>query len=309
MVKNRTGHASLTIAIPTFGREKILVDSINHLLQQSYSASEILVLDQTPTHEPETEAVLDKMDGNQIRWIRLSPPSIPMAMNKALILAANPIVLFLDDDIVPAPGLVEFHAASYNDPGIWAVTGQVLQPGQNVRDISYNSNITGIRSYMDFPFNSSQSTIVQNIMAGNLSVRREKALEIGGFDENFIGVAYRFETEFARRIVRYGGKILFQPKASIRHLRIEQGGTRSSGNHMASLSPKHGVGDYYFALRQGVNAENLFYMCWRPFREVRTKFHFRHPWWIPVKLLGEFCAFFLAILLLLRGPRYQDKPD
>ncbi len=161
---------------------------------------------------------------------------------------------------------------------------------------------------MDFPFNSSRSAIVQNVMAGNLSVLREKALEIGAFDENFVGVAYRFETEFARRLCKAGGKILFEPRASIRHLKAEHGGTRSSGSHLTSPSPKHGVGDYYYALSQGLNLESLAYMCWRPFREVRTKFHLKHPWWIPVKLIGEFLALPWAILLLLCGPKCLHGP-
>ncbi len=305
MANKNIENALLTVAIPTLGREKILVDSISYILQQFPSASEILVLDQTPIHEPETTAALNKWNGDQINWIRLPQPSIPMAMNKALELAANQIVLFLDDDIVPAPGLVATHAASFKDPSIWAVVGQVLQPGQDVCNINYHSNKSGIRAYMDFPFNSSTSAFVQNIMAGNLSVLRKRALDIGGFDENFVGVAYRFETEFAKRITRHGGKILYEPKASIRHLRVEHGGTRSRGTHMTSASPRHGVGDYYFALRQGLKPETIAYIFRRPFREVRTKFHLRHPWWIPIKLVGEFCAFFHAILLLLRGPRYM----
>jgi GT2 family glycosyltransferase len=267
-----------------------------------------LVIDQTLQHSLTTEKQLAEWNRQgEIRWIQLEEPSITGAMNRGLVEASCPTVLFVDDDIVPAAGLVAIHAASYKDPSIWAVVGQVLQPGQDACNINYHSNKSGIRAYMDFPFNSSTSAFVQNIMAGNLSVLRERALEIGGFDENFVGVAYRFETEFARRITRHGGKILYEPKASIRHLRVEHGGTRSRGTHMTSASPRHGVGDYYFALRQGLNPETIVYMLRRPFREVRTKFHLRHPWWIPVKLIGEFRALLSAIQLYRCGPRYMQK--
>ena len=300
----------ITVAIPTYKREQVLLETINQLMQQELAAAEILIIDQTPHHNPATEDQLTEWDRQQrISWLRLENPSIPSAMNKGLVEASCPIVLFVDDDIVPAAGLVAAHAASYKDPSICAVVGQVLQPGQNAQDISYNSNVSGIRAYLDFPFNSSRPEIIQNAMAGNLSVRRKKALEIGGFDENFIGVAFRFETEFARRIVRHGGKVLYQPKASIRHLRAGHGGTRSFGSHLTSPSPRHGVGDYYFALRHGLKLETIVYMLWRPFREVRTKFHLRHPWWIPVKLIGEFRALFLAIFLLFRGSKYMNGRD
>jgi GT2 family glycosyltransferase len=140
-------------------------------------------------------------------------------------------------------------------------------------------------------------------MAGNLSVKKDRALEIGGFDENFLGVAYRFETDFARRIIQAGGKIRFEPRASIRHLRAATGGTRKHGNHLTSPSPLHGVGDYYFALKQGTDIQALLYILRRLVREVSTRFHLRHPWYIPVKLLGEFLGLMLAVVLRIRGPR------
>jgi hypothetical protein len=143
-------------------------------------------------------------------------------------------------------------------------------------------------------------------MAGNLSMRRERVLQLGGFDENFVGVAYRFETDLCRRLSRAGGRILFQPSATIRHLRFPSGGTRSHGNHLTSPSPAHGVGDYYFALRQGVSPSVLGYILRRPVREVCTRFHLRHPWWMPVKCLGEMTALLWAVVLALRGPRYAQ---
>ena len=299
----------VSLIIPTYGREKVLLETICQLLQQEPAAAEILVIDQTLRHNPATEEQLEEWDRQQsIRWLRLEKPSITGAMNKGLSEASYPVVLFVDDDIVPAPELLGAHVASYKDPSIWAVTGQVLQQGQNARDINYN-NVSGIRACMDFPFNSTKTGFIQSVMAGNLSVLREKAVEIGGFDENFIGVAYRFETEFARRIMRHGGKILYQPKASIQHLRVEYGGTRASGGHMASISPRHGVGDYYFALHQGLNPETISYIFRRPFREVRTKFHLSHPWWIPIKFIGELRALFLAIKLYRCGSRCILKPD
>jgi GT2 family glycosyltransferase len=157
---------------------------------------------------------------------------------------------------------------------------------------------------LDFAFNGNLAAWVNNVMAGNLSVKKELALKIGGFDENFTPpVAYRFETEFARRILHNGGKIWFEPKASIKHLRAVSGGTRSKGSHLTSVSPIHGVGDYYYALRCGRGWDRIAYIMTRPFREIRTKFHLKHPWWIPVKFVGEIRAMVKAIKLHRQGPR------
>jgi len=293
----------VTVAIPTYGRDEVLVATIEALL--GLGASELVVVDQTPRHGPVTEARLEALAARRrIRWIRLSPPSIPVAMNVALREATRPLVLFVDDDVIPGDHLLIGHATSYADDATWGVVGQVLQPGQQPAPGPHRFTMSGLGACLDFPFNSAIPAQVANVMAGNLSVRREMALAVGGFDENFVGVAYRFETEFCRRLLRAGGRVLFQPAASIHHLRTPTGGTRIYGSHQTSVSPMHGVGDYYFAMREGLGMEALGYILRRPLREVCTRFHLRRPWWILPKLIGELRALGLAVRLRARGPRY-----
>lgn len=122
-------------------------------------------------------------------------------------------------------------------------------------------------------------------MAGNLSVDRERALGIGGFDERYTAVAYRFETDFARRLVNAGGRIRYEPAASIRHLKAPGGGVRTYGDHRTSPSPAHSFGDYYFARKH----VPLFwpYVARRLRSNVLTRHLATHPWAIPLKLIGE----------------------
>lgn len=292
----------LTVVLPTYRRERVLVDTLRHLLEQSGPA-EIVVVDQTPSHGADVERELSGLAAaGRIRWERLSRPSIPAAMNHGLRIATRPVAVFVDDDIVPCADLLARHAAGYADARVVGVAGQVLQPGQEPESPRpYTTE--GFGAFLDFRFNSTQRAVIANGMAGNLSVRRAAALAAGGFDENFVGVAYRFETEFCRRLARHGS-IVFEPSASIRHLRAAEGGTRVYGDHRRSPSPAVGVGDYYFALRQGIGAASLAYLLGRPWREVATRFHARRPWWIPVKLVGETGALLWALRLALRGPRH-----
>lgn len=296
--------AELSIAIPTYGRGQVLLHTIAALVAQEPAAAEVLVVDQTPRHESHVaEQLAAWHDAGAIRWIRLEQPSVPAAMNVALRLARQPVVLFLDDDIRPAARLIAAHAEGYRDDRVWAIAGQVLQPGETPAVAPHGRKRRGIWRDLDFRFWSRQRSTVVNCMAGNLSVRRERALEVGGFDENFVGVAYRFETEFARRLAERGGIIQYEPAARIDHLRAARGGTRAHGNHLRSMAPDHSVGDYYFAIRQARGAERALYIAARFCRAMWARYLLTHPWWIPVRAIAELRGLAWACQLSRQGPK------
>lgn len=301
----------LSIAIPTYGRETILLETVRALIALPDRADEIVLLDQTPTHETETERQLSEwQDKGLMRWLRLARPSIPASMNVGLQQAKGEVVLFLDDDIVPDANLVRVHRESHLAREADAVTGQVLQPGEEPDDSTPNETERGggLTRDLSFPFRASSRAVVSNCMAGNLSVRRQFALTIGGFDERFEQVAYRFETEFARRVVAHGGRVLFEPSASIRHLRAPSGGTRTYGSFLSYGAAAHSVGDYYFALKCGAPGESGRYILRRLVRSVTTRSHLRRPLWIPVRLAGEISGLVRAIRLD-RQRRRNDKRE
>ena len=118
---------SVCVAIPTFNREQVLLDTIRQVLAQQPSADEVLVIDQTPRHAPATsEALTAWQREGRIQWIRCSPPNASAARNRALVEAVSDIVIFIDDDVILPPGFLESHRACYDDPSVEMVAGQVL---------------------------------------------------------------------------------------------------------------------------------------------------------------------------------------
>lgn len=293
----------ITVAIPTYNRGRILLETVARLQALEPPPAEILLVDQTAEHPADVQRELAQLTGN-VRVITLPQPSIPHAMNVALEEANTPLVLFLDDDIVPSPDLLHEHAVAHDRASIWAVVGQVLQPGQEPKHAVADVH-RGLLPDLAFPFNSDTACDVENVMAGNLSVVRERALAVGGFDENFSGVAYRFESDFARRIVAAGGRIRFAPRASIRHLQIASGGVRTYGDHRRSASPAHSIGDYYFAR---LHAPAFWpYVFTRLRRNVVTSYHLTHPWTIPAKLLGELRGLTGSARLVRAGRKLRNS--
>lgn len=284
----------VTAVVPTYRREQVLIDTIEALLRLPDRAAQVIVVDQTTEHEPVTQASLQRLsDSGAIVWMRLSEPSIPVAMNAGLAAAAQPVVLFLDDDIAPEPGLVAAHHRAHEANSGLIVAGRVLQPWDEGQESSRS----------DAPFAGIRPQWVQEFIGANFSVARDPALALGGFDENFVRVAYRFEAEFSHRWQASGRRIRFEPAASIHHLKIASGGTRTFGEHLTTWRPDHAVGAYYFGLRTGSWRE--FFS--RPLRSVATRFHLRHPWRIPPTLLAELGGMLWALRLYLRGPRRMNQ--
>lgn len=293
----------LSIVIPSYRREQVLVDTLAQLLALPAPADEIVVIDQTERHLPETSARLSAWhESGAIRWFLQQPPSIPTAMNRGLLEARGDIVLFLDDDIQPEPDLVAAHRRAHLAyPGA-LIAGRVLQPWDEGKDFS---------PHLEFCFAGVHGFWISEFMGGNVSVRRDQALALDGFDQNFVRVAYRFEAEFAHRWVHAGKRIRFTPEPCIHHLRVAAGGTRSFGEHLMTLRPDHAVGAYYFALRTQSAWACIRHFVGRPLRAIATRHHLRRPWWIPATLLAELRGMLWAWRLHRAGPRLIDSelPD
>lgn len=283
---------NLSVVVPTYQRSSIILNTIEMLQSLRPAAFEILIVDQTKEHPPEVEQALDQLhaEGN-IRWLQLSTPSIPAAMNAALNVAKGNVLLFLDDDIIPDDGLLRAHLAAQQCANL--VAGQVLQPDERSEPLSTDEK---------FRFNSTDPRQILEFMGGNFSIKRHVALSLGGFDENFSGAAFCFEAEFASRYVEAYGNILYQPQALIHHLMIQRGGTRAHGHHLRTTKPSHALGAYYYLLKSRPKGW-LWQAIWRPFRAVRTRHHFEQPWWIPLSLYAELTGFLCAVKRLLRGPQ------
>ncbi len=299
-MNNSTGQvtALLSVVIPTYGRGEIVLDTVRMLVNLAGRPDEIIVADQTLRHDPAVDAELQSLaDAGDIRWLRLERPSIPCAMNQGLLAARGDIVLFLDDDIIPGNNLVTAHKQAYRDQDVTVVAGRVLQPWDS-DDAPPDDGV--------FRFSGKRRCLIEDFMGGNFSVRRDIAIDCGGFDENFVQVAHWFEKEFADRLKLQGLPILFEPEAVLRHLKAERGGIRAYGQWRKTIKPGYSVGSYYYLMRSTRIRRRLIALILRPLRTIRTRHHLAHPWWIPPTLIAEVLAFFWAFTLVVRGPRFID---
>lgn len=283
----------ITVAIVTYGRDQVLVDSLKALFALDPPPWEVVVVDQTPRHDESTELQLTAWSQEgRLRWFRLPEPAITPAMNRALLEARGERVLFVDDDIIPDPLLLVAHQRAAEAVPKALVAGRVLQTWHQGKADPDDSA---------FLFNSLKRQMVKEFIGCNVSMPRRLAMEIGGFDANFVKVAYRFEAEFCHRWLNAGLPIYYEPDALIHHLKTSKGGTRSYGEHLVTFRPNHAVGRYYYRLRSQPLAAALAGSGKDLVNSVQTRHHLRHPWWIPATLLAEARGLIWALLLNGRG--------
>lgn len=294
----------ISVVIPTYRRENVLVETIGRLLELLAPGDEIIVVDQTPSHEPETAEAMNRFVREApVRWYRRTQPGICQAMNCGAWLARGEILLFVDDDVIPNPGLLETHReclASMDAPP--ATCGQILQPWND----GPVHAVTDFAEHFNFAY--SRECDVVGLMGGNFGIRRRTFLEIGGIDENFFGACYRWEAELAYRILRKTGrKIRFLPGAGLRHLQAGTGGTRSFGTKDTWKHISGSVGDYYFAWKCLDLPRALKHSLARLFRAPINRKTIRRPWLIPSLFLRELVAWGWAWTLLPRQKSSRIK--
>ncbi len=231
----------VAIIVPTVDREQVLCDTLQCLLVQNYPHLELLVVDQTNRHEPATERFLsDAEAAGRLRRIHLSTASVTKARNVGIQQAQGDIVLFCDDDVMAGPEWASYHAENYADPTVGGVSGQVLEPGEVPTDVRPVGRITRC-GRMILNFCSTQRMDVQHAKGCNMSFRKDAAYQAGLFDTRFSRPALLEEADFSFRVRKLGYRIVFDPRASLRHLAWARGGQQTRTHDRVSY--------YYHFLR------------------------------------------------------------
>lgn len=210
----------ISLVLPTFNREELLCQTLADLLRLDYPDYEIIVVDQTPLHHPNTQAYLDEIK-NQIRYLRQEKPSVTLAANQGAQVAKGEIALFVDDDIrIPDRNFIWLHAQNYEDRTIGGVAGRALD-ASDPRKVQFDPPSSNPN------WDHKTSYDITAAVGANMSFRRQLILSLGGFDENFLTSAFRFEDDFCLRVWAAGYRVVYDPKPTVHHFLGSTGGNEN----------------------------------------------------------------------------------
>lgn len=206
----------ISVVIPTYQRRSALERALRGLAQQSLAADGYEVIVAIDGSDDGTHEMLASISTPyRLRWLRQPNRGRAAACNGGIAAARGSIVVILDDDMEPFPGLLETHQRLHLAGTRLGVVGAV--------PVVMDPPCTPVTEYIAEKFNRHLAMLatpgfqfkLRDFYSGNFSIRREHLLAVGGFDEAF-AIYGNEDLELSLRLVRAGVQLVYNPEAGAR---------------------------------------------------------------------------------------------
>jgi GT2 family glycosyltransferase len=206
--------------VPTLGRLTTLRRALDRLEAQTVPHHDFEVIVAADAKAVGLASVDSLIHGRSYRARRVNAPGAgaSSARNAGWRVAEAPLLLFIDDDILPEPRLVEEHLAWHGRSPSRAigVLGHVRWAGELHVTTFMRWLEHGIQ--FNYPSISGTETGWGNFYTANVSVKRELVERAGGFDEQRLPYGYEDLDLALRMHERDGFRLLYNPDARAEHL-------------------------------------------------------------------------------------------
>lgn len=246
----------LSVVIPTHQRCERLRSVLLSLAAQTAPPGQVEVIAALDGSTDGSAAMLDGLDVPYRLRRADGPQRGPgAARNRGAALAEGGVILFLDDDITAAPGLLAHHLRAHHAGDERTVClGQVRTgPGQA---------LSGWEAYLSARYAEHYAKLAApgyrldfwDCLSGNFSLSRALWAQSGGFDPDFV-MSRHEDVEFSYRLAALGARFVYAPDALGYHhfSRSVEGGLRDAYGEGASagyLVEKYpALGDRLFGAR------------------------------------------------------------
>ncbi|TXK17775.1 glycosyltransferase [Homoserinibacter sp. GY 40078] len=219
----------ISVVVCTRDRPDHLRTALASLRALQDGAFEIIVVDNASATDA-TRAVVDEIDDPRIRLVEEPIPGLATARNSGIRAARHGIIAFTDDDVLADPLWLRWIRTAFADPGVGCVSG--LVPSGELRN--------DVQRYFDARVNWSKTTrravyrtatppaelpmfpfcVGEFGTGANFALRRDVAIELGGFDRR-LGVGTRTkggeDIDMFVRVLLAGHALVVEPSAVIWH--------------------------------------------------------------------------------------------
>jgi GT2 family glycosyltransferase len=202
-----------SVVIPTYRRRDALLRLLSALATQTIAPSEyevIVVVD--GSYDGTREAAEALATPYDRRVIAQENRGRAAALNVGIGVARGELVLMLDDDMEPTPGLLEAHLRAHASGDALAVMGAVPVAMRETMPVPAEWVGRRFNRHLARLAESGAPLTLRDFYGGNLSVRRDILTRIGGFDEAFTRYGNE-DLELSLRLTEAGVRIVYEPTA------------------------------------------------------------------------------------------------
>jgi len=206
---------SASIIIPTYNRLSSLRRLLEAIGRQTYQPSdfEVIVVDDGSADNT-VEFVRHWPAEYSLRVLQQRHAGPAAARNCGVIEARGDLIVFLDDDVVPLPGLLAAHVSAHAAEAGLVVIGPMLPPGDWPRPIWVRWEEEQLLSQYRAMQTGQWSCTARQFYTGNASMARGRFIEAGGFDVSFQRAE---DVELGYRLHELGARFVFLPEAEVLH--------------------------------------------------------------------------------------------
>ena len=202
-----------SVVIPTYQRRDLVVAAVRALAAQTGPSAEVVVVVDGSTDG--TAAALRALEADvRLTVVEQANAGSARARNVGAARARGEVILFLDDDMVAAPDLLEQHDRVLA-AGADAVIGHIPVAPETSAGFLARGLARWAEDRRDRLVANGGQLAVMDLLTGQLSVRREVYEALGGLDERFTrsGSFGGEDIDFGRRLFDEGYRLEFAPDA------------------------------------------------------------------------------------------------
>lgn len=212
----------LTVSICTYQRREVLEECLEAFCRQTVPVGtfELVIVDDGSTDG--TREWLDRLElPVPARIVHRPNGGLAAARNSGLALARGRYVLFVNDDTIPAPDLVERHLAAHagRPEERLCVLGAFAQPPEGLRTalMAHLEGSTEVFGYAELTPGETYDGM--RFWTCNVSVPLAAVREVGGFDPTFRHYGCE-DTDLGLRLEGIGYRVLYEPRARACHRHV-----------------------------------------------------------------------------------------
>jgi len=182
------GTPRLSVIVRSYNRLSALAELLEALLAQDHDSFEVVVIEQTTVPAGEALVRVDALArDSRVRLLTYPPLGGPAARNAGVRHARGDLLVFIDDDDLPAStDWLRRHEANFDDPRCLGVTGRFVEDGPpyvNADKARRQVLSFNVLKWQRVYARTDEKKQVESLMGGNVAIPRATLVRFGLWDE------------------------------------------------------------------------------------------------------------------------------